>query len=237
MPLLSDDEWNELSGILISDSMSDETLTAESLDGYLTAIAIGPITLMPSQWLPGIWGPDPEDAPEFESKKQAERVMGLIIRHFNSIIETLESDPYSLELIFHERAAPDGSGPYLDAEIWAHGFMRGLNLCRSAWQSLLDHPDGQAWLRPFHLLGSSGLTEEEMSLIVRPDQRKKLSELIPVYVASIYDFWFPFREAVFARELASTIRRTGPKVGRNDPCPCGSGKKFKKCCGTGSDLQ
>jgi len=24
--------------------------------------------------------------------------------------------------------------------------------------------------------------------------------------------------------------RTGPKVGRNDPCPCGSGKKFKKCC-------
>ncbi|MCB1903860.1 MAG: SEC-C domain-containing protein, partial [Gammaproteobacteria bacterium] len=23
----------------------------------------------------------------------------------------------------------------------------------------------------------------------------------------------------------------GPKVGRNDPCPCGSGKKFKKCCG------
>jgi hypothetical protein len=28
-----------------------------------------------------------------------------------------------------------------------------------------------------------------------------------------------------------TFRRTGQKVGRNDPCPCGSGKKFKKCCG------
>lgn len=27
------------------------------------------------------------------------------------------------------------------------------------------------------------------------------------------------------------VRREGPKVGRNDPCPCGSGKKFKKCCG------
>jgi len=25
--------------------------------------------------------------------------------------------------------------------------------------------------------------------------------------------------------------RSGPKVGRNDPCPCGSGKKYKKCCG------
>ncbi|MDR1157668.1 MAG: DnaJ domain-containing protein [Oscillospiraceae bacterium] len=28
-----------------------------------------------------------------------------------------------------------------------------------------------------------------------------------------------------------TVRRTGPKIGRNDPCPCGSGKKYKKCCG------
>jgi len=27
------------------------------------------------------------------------------------------------------------------------------------------------------------------------------------------------------------LRREAPKVGRNDPCPCGSGKKYKKCCG------
>jgi hypothetical protein len=34
--------------------------------------------------------------------------------------------------------------------------------------------------------------------------------------------------------IASPIRREAPKVGRNDPCPCGSGKKYKKCCGSGS---
>jgi preprotein translocase subunit SecA len=28
-----------------------------------------------------------------------------------------------------------------------------------------------------------------------------------------------------------TVVRNGEKVGRNDPCPCGSGKKYKKCCG------
>jgi uncharacterized protein len=33
------------------------------------------------------------------------------------------------------------------------------------------------------------------------------------------------------RDNASTFRRSMPKVGRNDPCPCGSGKKFKQCCG------
>jgi SEC-C motif-containing protein len=39
---------------------------------------------------------------------------------------------------------------------------------------------------------------------------------------------------VYAGQLnqpGTTVRREAPKVGRNDPCPCGSGKKFKKCCG------
>nr|WP_233217455.1 SEC-C metal-binding domain-containing protein [Trinickia dabaoshanensis] len=38
------------------------------------------------------------------------------------------------------------------------------------------------------------------------------------------------------RQLATTIQRAAPKIGRNDPCPCGSGKKFKKCCGAASVL-
>ncbi|TSJ91646.1 hypothetical protein FG002_001700 [Chitinimonas sp. BJB300] len=33
------------------------------------------------------------------------------------------------------------------------------------------------------------------------------------------------------RESQAPIKREAPKVGRNDPCPCGSGKKYKKCCG------
>jgi len=40
-------------------------------------------------------------------------------------------------------------------------------------------------------------------------------------------------EATSGEYSAMPIRRTAPKVGRNDPCPCGSGKKFKKCCGAG----
>jgi preprotein translocase subunit SecA len=32
-------------------------------------------------------------------------------------------------------------------------------------------------------------------------------------------------------QKVETVRRDGDKVGRNDPCPCGSGKKYKKCCG------
>ena len=34
------------------------------------------------------------------------------------------------------------------------------------------------------------------------------------------------------QQPGETLRRSGPKVGRNDPCPCDSGRKFKKCCGS-----
>ena len=34
-----------------------------------------------------------------------------------------------------------------------------------------------------------------------------------------------------ARYKVDTVKRDAPKVGRNDPCPCGSGKKFKLCHG------
>lgn len=39
------------------------------------------------------------------------------------------------------------------------------------------------------------------------------------------------RKALYKEQKSSTTIRVGKKVGRNDPCPCGSGKKYKHCCG------
>lgn len=39
------------------------------------------------------------------------------------------------------------------------------------------------------------------------------------------------RKALYKEQKESTTIRVGKKVGRNDPCPCGSGKKYKHCCG------
>ncbi len=41
--------------------------------------------------------------------------------------------------------------------------------------------------------------------------------------------WY-FRDGVPPEVQVQQVRREEPKVGRNDPCPCGSGKKYKKCC-------
>lgn len=64
---LSQEEMDELDNFLISDITSDETMTLDILDGYLTAIVSGPVTLSLNDWLPGIWGSSEEHKPRFES--------------------------------------------------------------------------------------------------------------------------------------------------------------------------
>jgi uncharacterized protein len=63
--------------------------------------------------------------------------------------------------------------------------------------------------------------EEEAGLLAEaPDH-------IPACVVGIDAFWRERR----GRTAASAGRTKNPKIGRNDPCPCGSGRKYKRCCG------
>ncbi len=74
-----------------------------------------------------------------------------------------------------------------------------------------------------------GTEEGSDMLAARPEETARnhtaLAEAIGPCVIGIRDFWLPQRKA------ATTIRRQSAKIGRNDQCPCGSGRKYKKCCG------
>ncbi|MGF6769597.1 uncharacterized protein P3T18_002067 [Paraburkholderia sp. GAS199] len=227
---LSEKEFEELDEFLISDATSEETLTIESLDGYLTALAIGPATVPPSHWLPGVWGPSEDDTPAFDSVDQAQRILGLIIRHQNGIIASLENDPDGFEPVFGFSRVDDSEREYIDGEAWAMGFVQALARVRRDWQPLLDDEQARHHLRPLHLMGAIDLTDEEAQLVETPEQQETLTREIPGSIAAIYRYWQPHCEAA-AQSASSAAQRTEPKVGRNDPCPCGSGKKFKKCCG------
>ena len=84
---LSEDELGELEHSLLNLDTEDGMLL-ESLDGYLHAIAMGPELVMPSRWLPQVWGQECSDAmPPVDDLGAAERLLGLITRHYNSILQ------------------------------------------------------------------------------------------------------------------------------------------------------
>ena len=88
--ILSDKEFEELDQFLLSDRCGDEAMTMDALHGYLTAIAAGPEAVGIDEWLPLVWGPDPEDAPVFSSAAEAARVSGLIERVLKEINARIE---------------------------------------------------------------------------------------------------------------------------------------------------
>uniref|UniRef100_UPI003F493C24 UPF0149 family protein n=1 Tax=Cupriavidus yeoncheonensis TaxID=1462994 RepID=UPI003F493C24 len=227
---------DELDQFLLSDATSDETMTLDMLDGYLTAIVIGPTTLQTSAWLRGVWGPTEDDLPHFETQDQAQHILDLIMRHYNGIIWSVQGDAEAFEPVFDVVSYPDDPQEYVEGEAWAHGFMQGIKLCQEDWQPIMDDANGREWLRPIHLLGADNVAAEEEALTRWPAQREELANQIPARIAAIYRYWLPHRKTVHDQQLATTIQRKASKIGRNDPCPCGSGKKFKKCCGAAATL-
>ncbi len=228
---LTDDEIEFLDRFLI-DRIDEDKETPESnvgilcvseLDGFLTAIVSGPTMVMPSQWMPAVWEEFP---PEFETARDADRIMSLIMRHMNSIARHLMADPDSFEPMFLER---DWNGrTVLVVDEWCEGYVRALSLSSDDWKAggttiashlanILAFSEAGGWIG--HEAGSHAEVE-----------RRQL-EIIPS-AREIHAYWLERRRENFSvqRDTPTPRRRAQSRVGRNDPCPCGSGRKYKKCC-------
>ena len=214
-------DWiEELDEFLMSDQVPDDCLQLSDLDGFLTGVAIGPDLIMPSEWIPIIWQ---GDQPDFKDTEQAERIMGIIMARYNEILHQLDDEPGAFEPIFYE--APDGRVLAAD---WAEGFMDAIGLRVGAWDALFEDEDARLLIGPVmaYLHDKDGKpfidgSPEEMLKI-----RDESAQALPFAIKGIHDFWKA------RRQPADPVRNpAGKKVGRNEPCPCGSGRKYKRCCG------
>ena len=67
-------------------SLDDEAMLLSELDGFLAGILVCPDLIMPSEWLPMVWGRGNKDAaPVFENTNQAEQLVGLIMERYNAV--------------------------------------------------------------------------------------------------------------------------------------------------------
>ncbi len=216
-----------LDSFLMSDRAPSESMMLSDLDGFLTGIAVGPELVLPSEWLPLIWG---GEAPEFADEGEAKAILGSIMGRYNEILRQARDDAF--EPVFW--ADRDGT---LIAADWAEGFLQAIMLRADAWKRLLKSKrDGQLL---FPILALCGDANGDSLLGLTPDQEdivmEEATELIPGCVVAIDAYWREKGPTQFSMPFTSgqptQPNRASAKVGRNDPCPCGSGKKFKKCCG------
>ena len=229
---LSDKEIDDLDARLL-DSSLDTPMDISMLDGFLCAVLSGPRLVPPSEWLPWVWDHEAaEQAPQFRSDKDAKHLAGLVMRFGNEIARGLTHEPEQFQPLFPESNAEHGSVSIIDD--WCFGFLKGVALDAQGWQPLIDaHPE---WFETINLYGTEEgwrTLEEEIEKLPDADARHQtcVAAIAPA-LRRIHAHWRAMRGPAGASLTAAMPPvRTAPKPGRNEPCPCGSGRKYKHCHG------
>ncbi|WP_349278820.1 UPF0149 family protein [Polaromonas hydrogenivorans] len=250
--------FDELDAILDDlRSRYDETPQWEFCEGFMAAVICSRRPIPDYEYLGVLLGlpvegeePD-EDSGSFASDEQRERFLALWNQRWNEVETALDAEVDSLEddACYHpevmdirgvvadmppeEQAAFAKADLPAFAQVWALGFMFAVESWSDEWAAPRDK-DAAKWLDGA-LQAIVAMTEDDAAA---PEVSPLSEEGTPSTSIARLN---AFGEAIWAvydlRELWKTM---GPKVetirreatpGRNDPCSCGSGKKYKKCCG------
>lgn len=221
-----DDKALGLLSELLSLFHGDDVMSVDELDGFCAALHCTPEMIPPSDFLPEIWGGDERlDYEAFKDKQQAEAFLQAVMSHWNNVGRRLEEDTVFLPVLVDDEYPGCG---------WSRGFLRGMRFYSSEWSDFLSDDDLGGPAVMLLLFAHENDPDPELRPFEEPLTPEKREELLPKLSASvmaIYEHFSGLRKfSARAAKEAGTIRRDTPKVGRNAPCPCGSGKKYKKCC-------
>ena len=223
---LTDPELDRL-GEFLHACKGGRAMNIEELDGFFAALIAGPETVMPSEYYPHIFGGSIEETCEFENLDEANAILSLMMRHWNTIAGTLYADEPYLPVLLE-----DGKG-VAHANYWARGFMRGVELRREHWADLINDEEHGGSILPMMMLYHEHDPDPEMRPNpITPEQREDIIRHMAVGLVQIYRYYRGQRGvSPVGRSSSRPVRREAVKVGRNDPCPCGSGRKYKHCHG------
>ena len=227
--LLDDARLDRLSDLLDTRAVPFKGFNLEALDGYLSALAVSPETVPAEEWRPAVWG---GKAPRWEAGEEAE-VDALLMAHWRMIEQRVrhgaDVPDHLAPLLWLPEDPADHADDALDVgRDWAYGFFRGVELREAAWDAWLDEHD---WIDEIFTfldrLASGEILGEDPEAEATPLGYEERLGIIIELPAMLADLHLHHIDALTPR----TQLKREAKPDRNDPCPCGSGKKYKKCCG------
>ncbi|WBJ98836.1 UPF0149 family protein [Methylocystis parvus] len=210
--------------------MGEEAMLLEELDGLVAGVLVCPEMIPPSEWLPVVWGQtDEEAAPAFDSMAHLNEVLALVMAHYNDLAKRLFERPGTYAPYF---AIDDRNGDVL-WELWIEGFEKAVKLRPAAWRPLLDADlDTAKAMSGLLTLADIARGDARFSKLEHDALASTATELIGPFVLALNKWRLESHDLGDMTPVSSPLTSTSfGKVGRNDPCPCGSGKKYKKCCG------
>ena len=208
-------------------ALGDDSMLVEELDGFIAGLLLCPELIKPSEWLPVVWGSEEGEEPAFDSLDHMNRVLGCVMDHYNDVARTLTERPHRYGPLF----PVDKRNDDIIWQTWISGFEKAVKLRPTAWQKLLN-ADRETARAMSGLLTLADVDRRDPRFT--PEQLDALTAAAPGQIGPWVITLNRWRLANYAPDVPtpqSSFASPATKVGRNDPCPCGSGKKYKKCCG------
>jgi len=230
MLMATDNNLEALDEFLLS-LESDEAMLLSEFDGFCAGLVVCPEAIPPSEWLPHVWGSG--GAPDFESEQELQRAIDLIMGHYNEVARSLTPPAIDYGPLFDQDPNTDD----ILWEMWVEGFEQAMRLRADAWEEVVASDDEEAASSVSLVLALHGIAEGTDDLSKK--KAAKLSAEAPNLIVSIVLALNDWTKGIPSTQLseppwASNQFETpfqGKRVGRNEPCPCGSGRKYKRCCG------
>ncbi|NTV06853.1 MAG: UPF0149 family protein [Chlorobiaceae bacterium] len=187
---LSLEELGQLESFLLSDLMPEDSLSSiEMVDGYMTALIIGPDVVPPEIWIPYIWNEEKSDVPCFSSEAEADMIEELLVRHMNTITLQFLNEPDEFLPLYETFSYSDDQEQELAVENWALGFTMGMELTHKSWSPLFEDEDTGMLAMPMLIL--SKLTDDYNSLSEK--DLSDMTQLLPTFVIKIYKYWKQYK--------------------------------------------
>jgi uncharacterized protein len=209
---------------LILTERSDGAYGAPALHGMLTASVIGPKPLPLDHILQTVLSPPDSEEYAFDAFPEFYWVVEKTEEMFYRIVRVFEEDPEAFRLLVYTPRVKEGDTTP-DPRAWCDGFVEAMAYYREDWDKFLATEAGFLELVPILLTSDPEEWDDDEG--PNPLAEFTPSEIclgIKMATRAIHTFWS-------SHKVPPTPIRASSKPGRNDPCPCGSGNKYKRCCG------
>ncbi|MBE0429352.1 MAG: UPF0149 family protein [Thermoleophilia bacterium] len=238
----TDARADELKRFLAAPERPEGTMDYFTLTGFLFAVGYSPEVILPSDWLPVVF--DNQD-PNYRSERELQEIVGALLSLYNYIAQEASEDKVHLPPGCHIHDDPVANFDPAPLSRWAAGFDFGRLWLEDSWKACL--PDEMEEELNTCVLILSFFADrqfaEEFFEEARHDGVSTLEDKsFEEFVARILRLLPAAMEnyAAMGLSLFQSLMKLGlyekafmddePEPGRNDPCPCGSGRKFKRCC-------
>jgi uncharacterized protein len=232
------DQAELLQRFLASPQRPEGTMSYPELGGFLFAVCSAPELIQPSEWTPLVFN---EQEAGYRDLEHANEFLQALMALYNWTNQGVQQRDPALPpgcAVLDEAVA--NFDPAADLGQWARGFTFGHTWLIEVWEDLVpDELDEElgAILMVLSFFSSRDmaleLLEESEADSGNFDERAgSMIKILPEAMAAYSHMGRTIDEVRQRHESeAPPAPARSAKVGRNQPCPCGSGLKYKKCCG------